>query len=71
MKNCNSKKCVMLELTDLSDGAPSKLVNGNAHNSLDYRHSQTSIVKQIPEERQRNSRFKKRMATIGLLAISK
>lgn len=55
----------MLELTDLSDSAPSKLVNGNAVNSLDYRHSQSSVIKQIPEQNIRNNKLRKRMATIG------
>lgn len=60
----------MLELTELSDCAPSKLVNGNAVNSLDYRHSQSSVIKQIPEPNIRNNKLRKRMATIGIREIN-
>lgn len=65
MNHCNSKKCVMLELTELQDSAPTKLVNGNAVN-LDYRQSQGSLhIKQIPEPNVRTNKFRKRIVTIG------
>ncbi|GLV45899.1 uncharacterized protein CBL_11696 [Carabus blaptoides fortunei] len=56
MNHCNSKKCVMLELTELTtETAPAKLINGNAVHAIDSR----------PIQQRQNHKARKRMATIG------